>query len=61
MSYPSQPASPYRGSNTLYTYSVPASAFVAGTNTMTITVISGSAGLGDYLSPGYSYDCVEMI
>ena len=50
----------YRGNNTLYTYNVPASAFVAGTNTMTITVISGSAGLGGYLSPGISYDCVEM-
>lgn len=50
----------YRGNNTLYTYSVPAGAFVAGTNTMTITVISGSAGLGGYLSPGMSYDCVEM-
>jgi rhamnogalacturonan endolyase len=51
----------YRGNNTLFTYSVPASAFVAGTNTMTITVISGSAGLGGYLSPGISYDCVEMF
>jgi rhamnogalacturonan endolyase len=50
----------YRGNNALYTYNVPASAFVAGTNTMTITVLSGSAGLGGYLSPGYSYDCVEM-
>jgi rhamnogalacturonan endolyase len=49
----------YRGNNALYTYNVPASAFVAGTNTMTITVISGSSGSG-YLSPGYSYDCVEM-
>jgi len=50
----------YRGSNTLYTYSVPASAFVAGTNTMTITVISGSSALSDWLSPAVSYDCVEM-
>jgi rhamnogalacturonan endolyase len=50
----------YRGNNALYTYDVPASAFVSGTNTMTITVISGSAGLGGYLSPGMSYDCVEM-
>ena len=50
----------YRGNNTLFTYAVPASAFVAGTNTMTITVISGSAVLSDYLSPAYSYDCVEM-
>jgi rhamnogalacturonan endolyase len=50
----------YRGNNALYSYAVPASAFVTGTNTMTITVISGSAGLGGFLSPGYSYDCVEM-
>jgi rhamnogalacturonan endolyase len=50
----------YRGNNTLYTYNVPASAFVVGTNTMIINVISGSAGLGGYLSPGISYDCVEM-
>jgi rhamnogalacturonan endolyase len=49
----------YRGNNALYTYNVPASAFVAGTNRMTITVISGSSGTG-YLSPGYGYDCVEM-
>jgi rhamnogalacturonan endolyase len=49
----------YRGNNTLFTYAVPASAFVAGANTMTINAISGSGGTG-YLSPGYSYDCVEM-
>jgi rhamnogalacturonan endolyase len=50
----------YRGNNTLFTYDVPASAFATGTNTMTITVISGSAALSDWLSPAYSYDCVEM-
>jgi rhamnogalacturonan endolyase len=50
----------YRGNNTLFTYAVPASAFVVGSNTMTITVISGSAALSDYLSPSFSYDCVEM-
>ncbi len=49
----------YRGNNALLTYSVPASALVTGTNTMTITVISGSSGTG-YLSPGVSFDCVEM-
>lgn len=49
----------YRGNNTLFTYAVPASAFVSGTNTMTINAISGSSGSG-YLSPGYSYDCVEL-
>ncbi|WBO68657.1 rhamnogalacturonan lyase B N-terminal domain-containing protein [Streptomyces camelliae] len=49
----------YRGNNTVFTYSVPASAFVAGTNTLTINVISGSSG-SSYLSPGMSYDCVEL-
>lgn len=50
----------YRGNNTLFTYAVPASAFVAGSNTMTISVISGSGALSNYLSPSFSYDCVEM-
>lgn len=50
----------YRGNNTLYSYAVPASAFVTGTNTMTITVISGSGALSDWLSPAFSYDCVEL-
>jgi rhamnogalacturonan endolyase len=50
----------YRGNNTLFTFDVPSSAFVTGTNTMTITVISGSAALSDWLSPAISYDCVEM-
>ncbi len=50
----------YRGNNALYAFSVPAGAFVAGTNTMKINVISGSADLGGYLNPGVSFDCVEM-
>lgn len=49
----------YRRNNALFTYQVPASAFVTGINTMTITAISGSGGSG-YLSPGFAYDCVEM-
>jgi rhamnogalacturonan endolyase len=49
----------YRGNNTTYSFTVPASAFVAGTNTMTIVPISGS-GLTGYLSAGYSVDCVDM-
>jgi rhamnogalacturonan endolyase len=32
----------------------------AGTNTMTITIVSGDSGTA-YLSPGVSYDCVEMF
>jgi rhamnogalacturonan endolyase len=50
----------YRGNNTMYTYSVPASAFVAGTNTLTINAISGSSGTG-FLSPGFSYDAVDLL
>jgi rhamnogalacturonan endolyase len=49
----------YRGNNALYTYSVPASAVVSGANVMTITTISGSSGTA-FLSPGFSYDCVEL-
>jgi rhamnogalacturonan endolyase len=50
----------YRGNNALFTFNVPASAFVAGTNTMVIRVISGSSGTG-FLSPGFSYDAVELV
>ena len=49
----------YRGNNITYTFSVPASAFVAGENTLTINPISGS-GLTGYLSAGYSVDCVDL-
>ncbi len=49
----------YRGNNVTYTFSVPASALIAGTNTLTIYPISGS-GASDYLSAGYSIDCIEM-
>jgi rhamnogalacturonan endolyase len=44
----------------MFTYDVPASAFVAGTNTLTINVASGTAGTG-YLSPGYAYDALDML
>ncbi|TFW32855.1 rhamnogalacturonan lyase B N-terminal domain-containing protein [Massilia horti] len=50
----------YRGNNVTYTYAVPASAFAAGTNTLTINVISGTAG-SDFLSPAYAYDAVDML
>jgi rhamnogalacturonan endolyase len=49
----------YRGNNTTYTFRVPASASVAGTNTLTISPYSGSGGSG-FLSPGYSLDCVDL-
>jgi rhamnogalacturonan endolyase len=50
----------YRGNNTTYTYNVPASAFASGANTMTITVASGSADLGTWLSANWGYDAVEL-
>ena len=49
----------YRGNNTTYTFSVPASALVAGTNTLYVFPISGSSGT-TYLSPGYSLDCIDF-
>lgn len=50
----------YRGNNTTYTYDVPASAFVEGTNTLTVTVASGSSDLGTWLSANWAYDVVEL-
>lgn len=50
----------YRGNNARYTYAVPASALRAGQNTMTIHVVSGSSGTS-FLSPGFSYDALDML
>jgi rhamnogalacturonan endolyase len=50
----------YRGYNKMYTVAVPASAFVAGTNTLTIGVTSGSSGTG-FLSPAFAYDALDML
>jgi rhamnogalacturonan endolyase len=50
----------YRGNYALYTYSVPASAFVTGQNVMTIFPISGNSDLGGWLSAGYVFDCVQL-
>ncbi|KAJ6261521.1 rhamnogalacturonate lyase [Drechslerella dactyloides] len=49
----------YRGYGEQYTWTVPASAFVSGTNTLTIGVASGSNG-ADYLSPNFIFDAVEL-
>lgn len=49
----------YRGNNTTFTYSVPASAFVVGTNTVTINAASGSGNTG-FLSAGFAVDAVDM-
>jgi len=50
----------YRGNNALYSFNVPASAFVSGQNTMTIPPISGSSDLSPWLSAGWVYDAVEL-
>jgi len=50
----------YRGNNTTFSWMVPASDFVSGSNTMTITPISGSSDLSAWLSPAWAYDCVEL-
>jgi rhamnogalacturonan endolyase len=50
----------YRGNDMAYSYSVPANAFVVGTNTMTISVASGSSDLGTWLSANWAYDAVEL-
>lgn len=50
----------YRGNNTTFTYSIPASDLVSGQNTMTISPISGSSDLGTWLSAAFAYDCVEL-
>jgi rhamnogalacturonan endolyase len=50
----------YRGVNRLYSFAIPASALVAGTNTLVINAVSGTSGTA-YLSPGFSYDAVDLI
>ncbi|MBD3921775.1 hypothetical protein H8B09_23635 [Paenibacillus sp. PR3] len=50
----------YRGNNTTYTYNIPASSFVVGTNTMEIGPLSGSSDLGSWLSASFAYDCLEL-
>jgi rhamnogalacturonan endolyase len=50
----------YRGNNTTFTYSIPASSFVSGANTITVTPISGSSDLSAWLSAAWAYDCIEL-
>jgi rhamnogalacturonan endolyase len=50
----------YRGNNWLYTFSIPASAFVLGRNTLILNIISGSGSIGSFLNPGCAFDAVEL-
>jgi rhamnogalacturonan endolyase len=49
----------YRGHNATFTFNVPAKALRAGDNTLTISVVSGNTA-EDFLSPGYSIDCIDF-
>ncbi|CAE6478286.1 unnamed protein product [Rhizoctonia solani] len=49
----------WRGLNQVYEYAIPAGTLVAGSNTITITVVSGSSG-EKFLSPNIVYDSVEL-
>ncbi|KAF8607464.1 hypothetical protein BDV93DRAFT_468241 [Ceratobasidium sp. AG-I] len=49
----------YRGYNILYEYAIPSGTLIAGSNTITISIISGSSG-DTYLSPNVVYDSIEL-
>ncbi len=49
----------YRGNNMEFRVNIPAHAFVAGENTITISVASGEGGMG-FLSPSFVYDAVQL-
>jgi rhamnogalacturonan endolyase len=50
----------YRGNNRQYTFTIPASAFVVGQNTLLLNTISGSGSIGPYLNPACAFDAVEL-
>ena len=50
----------YRGNNALFSYTIPASAFVADANTLTITPVSGEKDLDPWLSAGWAYDAIQL-
>ncbi|KAJ7935501.1 polysaccharide lyase family 4 protein [Mycena leptocephala] len=50
----------WRGINQVYDFAIPAGTLTASSNTITINVISGSAG-DVFLSPNFVYDSVELF
>ncbi|WP_340381476.1 rhamnogalacturonan lyase B N-terminal domain-containing protein [Streptomyces sp. SS7] len=53
----------YRGNNHTFTYHVPATAWktdVSQDNVLRISIVSGSSGTA-YLSPGTSFDCIDLL
>jgi rhamnogalacturonan endolyase len=49
----------WRGVNATYTFTIPATALRAGTNTLSIATISGSSG-DTFLSPNYVFDALAL-
>ena len=50
----------YRGFNRVYTFDIPASQLVVGTNTITLNAVSGTAG-ARFLSPALSFDAIDLV
>ena len=53
----------YRGNNHMFTFNVPSSAWKTDTtqyNVLKINIVSGSSGSA-YLSPGTSFDCLDLL
>jgi rhamnogalacturonan endolyase len=50
----------YRGNNAVFTYQIPARAFVPGANTLTITPISGTKDRNPWLSAGWVFDAIQL-
>ena len=49
----------WRGVNAFYTFTIPASALKTGTNTLSISVLSGSSGT-TFLSPNFVFDALAL-
>ncbi len=49
----------WRGLNTTYTYTIPASALKTGANTLSVSVVSGSSG-ATFLSPNFIFDALAL-
>jgi rhamnogalacturonan endolyase len=64
---PSQPSTrtmtvgTYRARNITYDYTIPASALVAGQNTLKVWVVSGSTNSSSWLTPAVSYDAMDLV